>query len=316
MLNSSDDRRAVGEDARDAAVILVAEHHRRQVARRVVGRAAERANLAVLPGRVVDANDRAARQHELVHHRRHLLRREARRTAGRRRRLGAASATGTRWRRTTRSSAASRRRRRVGIRVVLRFHLRVVAALGGRGLLEGHLHMRTDEHNRAADLGGEIAEVLLHLRFRRIRGRDDVNRRADDRAVRRRRPRQHLEHEVVLHRREDMTGCFLIQPARPREVPRLEVAVHEAPGLHLPHRPLGGVLVVRRACQARPVHVGQVVHGLENLRVLHAFLANSGVHGLIDLFGGRRGGYLGGRSRDDQNQHDWREHLAQHRGTP
>ena len=60
------DRRAVGEDARDAAVVLVAHddgRHRLGRGRRSV---VERDDLAVLAARVVDANERAVVDEELV----------------------------------------------------------------------------------------------------------------------------------------------------------------------------------------------------------------------------------------------------------
>ena len=115
---------------------------------------------------------------------------------------------------------------------------------------------------------------------------------------------EHLEHQVVLDGRDDVAARLFVQPAlRGRslvvvagivaEVKRLELAVLEAPGFHLLHRPLRRVLVVGRAGEPGTMHVGQVVHGLHDLGVVHALLADAGIHVLIDasrwLLRGRRG---------------------------
>ncbi len=80
------------------------------------------------------------------------------------------------------------------------------------------------------------------------------------------------------------------------------MAVLEAPLGHLLHRPVGGVLEVRRAGQARAIHVGEVVHGAHDLRVVFRFRADPGVDFRIDFFGreDRPGGHRQCRERRDE----------------
>ena len=307
--------------------------------RQIVRRAVERANLAVLAGRVVDAHERAAREHELIDHRRDLLRRQPGR-------VGRRTATTAHHRRPGGRPTPPRLCGGAsGLALYRPRATRIVGSLGRRGLLEWHPVVRTHEHNRALHLRRQNGEVGLHLvggrsqplnaaataaacvgraacsRFNhRALRRDDLDGRSGHRALGGRRPGEHLEHEVVLHGGDDVPARLLIEPALAhrfsvlddREVPGLEMAVPHAPPLHLIDRPLRRVLVVGRPGQPGAMHVGQVVHGLHDLRVAHALASDAGVHGRVD----RLGRLLG---RDDRHKADGDkrcEHLAQHEGTP
>ena len=74
MLISSSTGGAVGHHSRDAAVVLVAHHHRGHRLRDVEGAVVERANLSVLAAAVVDASRRAGRHQELIELLGHLVR--------------------------------------------------------------------------------------------------------------------------------------------------------------------------------------------------------------------------------------------------
>ena len=67
-------------------------------------------------------------------------------------------------------------------------------------------------------------------------------------------------------------GEALVDPARMPEVPRLEMAVGEAPGFHLLDRPFAGRLQARRAGDPRAVDVGQHVQRPHDLRMAVLFL--------------------------------------------
>ena len=67
------------------------------------------------------------------------------------------------------------------------------------------------------------------------------------------------------------------------EIPRLEMPVHQSPVRHLLDCPFRRAFVIRRAGQTRTVNVCEHVHGLENLRMLHAFFANASANIVVAL---------------------------------
>ncbi len=195
--------------------------------------------------------------------------------------------------------------------------------------------MRADKHNRAPHPCRHASEVCLHLVGRRsktLRTASSTGHGLDDRAQRRnkmdgrsrhgaprgRRPGEHFEHEVVFHGRDDVPARLLVEPTlahgllvrHDREVPRLEAAVSHPPALHLLDRPAGGVLMVGRPGQPGPMHIGQVVHGLHDLRVAHALASDAGIHDRVDRLG-RLLGRDDGHKADSDEQ---REPVTQHEG--
>ena len=192
--------------------------------------------------------------------------------------------------------AAARRRRAV----VAAAHHVVRRALRRRLEVDRHGPRASDQHDGVLHAGLDALEILLELVLRRLVGRDEVERLRLDRAVGAWRPRQHFELELVLDRRDDRADGDVVGPSRPGEVPRLETAVREAPGRHLLDRPLAGGLEVGRARQPRPVHVRQVVHRPEDLRVVLRFLADLRVDVGVDaLFFARRKGGAADATRAD-----------------
>ena len=141
--------RAVGQNARDAAVVFIAHHDGRQVLRQVVGRAVERANLAVLAARVVDAHGRAARQEPSVDHRRDLARVETHGTGRRRRRRATPPPPACCRVALTAAATAAAPAAAFGSGLYWRLRLGVVTPLGRRVFLERHDRRRADQDDGA-----------------------------------------------------------------------------------------------------------------------------------------------------------------------
>ena len=206
-------REPVGEQTRDAAEVLVAQDHRRRRLRPVVGGVAEGADLAVIAPRIVDADLRAAGDEEGVDLLGDPARREPRRIAGLR---------------TAGIGAAELRRPRID-RVELRREIVGVAAK--RRLREG------DRHRDAAPTSTILPATCAFIVSRYVAssgavgrcGRDQVHGAGAHRPVGPVGPRQHFTDERVLHRRDEVRGETLVEPARMPEVPRLEMTVREAP---------------------------------------------------------------------------------------
>ncbi len=214
--------------------------------------------------------------------------------------------------------------------IVLRFHLVVGAALGGRIEVHGDNGGLADENDLAAHLVFIGGNPLRHLFFEwaeaglrkaaaaRTTGRTggtilrsgrhgalrrfDLNRGCFYRAACGRRPGEHFEFQVLAHGRDDVAGSGFIEPAGVAELPWFQVAVFHAPGCHLRDGPFGRLLVIRGAGDARPVAVGQHVQRVHDLRVLQLFAAHARGCGFVDFV--LRQKKNGNAERDEQLSHD------------
>ena len=150
---------------------------------------------------------------------------------------------------------------------------------------------------RPLTLAFRLPEMTAELRRRRpIRHLQLIGLRGDG-AVGARRPGEHFARQLILDRRGDVRREALVDPAGVAEVPRLEMAVGEAPRLHLLDRPFAGGLQARRSGDARPVDVGQHVQRLHDLRVAVLFLADLGVDVGVEAATGRASGANRARTR-------------------
>ena len=283
-------RHAVGEDAGDAPVVLIAHHDGRQRLRHVVRAVLLRDDLPVLARRVVHTDARAARDEKLVDPPVQLVRRD------RRRRLIVAAA------------AAELPGVRVG-RVVLRAHLIVGAPFRRRREIDRHDRVPADEDDAPFDLVAGGVERRGQLRRRRPLGQQQLIRLRRDRSARTRRPRERLGCQRVLHRRHDVRGEALVHPSGVPEVPRLEVAAGEAPRRHLFDRPLACRFQARRSGDARPVHVGQHVQRVHDPRVGVLFRADLRVDVRVQA-------RLGGERREQRDAGDQDGKASQHGRNP
>ncbi len=250
---------AVSENARDAAVILVPHDDGRHGGGDVVGAVVERDDLPVFASGVVDADLRAVRQEEAID-------------------LFADLRGRHRGRRSGGSAAAAAER--AGVRVVgveLPAHLLVVAAPGRRRDRHRHEQVPADENDVAAHLVLLRVEKRGELVARRTVRQNHVIRRRLHRPLGTGRPREHLAGQLVLHRRENVRRKPFVHPARMPELPRLEMAVREAPRFHRLDRPLARGLEAGCAGEPRPVHIGEEVKRPHDLGVCVLFLADSGV---------------------------------------
>ena len=203
---------------------------------------------------------------------------------------------------------------RIGIvGVVLRLHLLIVAPLGGQIEIHRNHRRLAHQHRFALHLRLVGLHPLFHFRFGRPQSRrgttapaapapaaacrvralcrrwwrplrrHHLDRRRGDRTFRRRRPCQHFEFQILLHRRHDERARPLVAPSRMAEVPRLQADILEAPVGQLLRHPLRCRLVVGRARNARTVPVRQHVERVHDLRLLQFFTAEAGIGSLIHL---------------------------------
>ena len=303
-------RRAIGEDPRDAAVVLVAHddggHGLRDVVRAVV----ERDDLAVRAAGVVDARGRLVLDEERVHALVNLARREA--AVGRLLTASAAAAL------TEAAPTPLARGILVGVGGVAASRVDVGEPRLRRVEVDRNEDRLADEDRGVPHLVFDAVQVRVQFFRRRTeplrpaapgalsRGRGrfgtlrrhEIERRRRDGAVRPRRPRERLDDERVLHGRDDVHLEVIVRPARVAELPRLQPSVREAPRFHLLHRPFGRGLVGRRAGEPRPVDVGQEVERAHDPGMRRLFLADLRVDVGVDLFlGGER--QRRRRKRDD-----------------
>ena len=300
------DHAVVVEEPADPAIVLVSQHHARNRLREVEGAIVEGADLAVFASCVVEADERAVRDQELIDDLGNLVGGEA---------------GGVRSRR--RSGVAERRGRGV-VEVEAPAHLLVVAARAR--WIQGHRHLRGRAHEddhalhlrlEGVERGAEFFRGRATRRHGRRRGRSpggtsstrgqrrchavrrlDANRAAAHRAIGARRPGENLADKRVLHRGHNEAGEALIQPSRMSEVPRLEMRVLESPGRGLLHHPLGRGLVIGRAGQPGPVDISEHVQRLHDLRIGAAFLADLRDGLVVDaLLRGRAGAQGQDRAR-------------------
>jgi hypothetical protein len=277
------DRRAVGQHARDPAVVVVSHHQRRRLLRFVVGPIVRRRHDAVPSSGIVDADGRFVGNEEVVDLCVHLPCRQP---------IG--------WRRRRRAAAVAESTAALSLAVGIAGGIFFISALGfnvgqSRGLgleVDGDGGRFADEHSGSRDLARHAAEIrgqfglrrtlmlrsaaaaapALRLRHFRALRRNQVEGPGRDGPFRAGRPGEGLHDERRFHRRHDVRLDELVRPAGMSEFPRLEVRVAEAPFGHLLDRPLGGGLVIRRARQPRAIDVGEEVHRVHDLRVRRFFL--------------------------------------------
>ena len=313
--------------------MLVAQHHGGHgVGRDVVARAGKRDDLLMAAARVVHAHGRVVLEQEVGDalvdlsgaEPDRLARGCGRGAASTSCRLIAASAAAGVGRRTSRRVKvvlASRGLVGTSLRVLDFDKVRDARlACEHDGPFHARRHLREvgvqflfggPEHRRRA--AAAVAGRVRRNRCRRTRRRGEENRRCRHGAVRGGRPGEDLEHEVVLDRRDDVTGGLLVQPPFAAPLPGVQIALHP-PGLHLLDRPLRGLVVVGRAGEPRPVHVGEHVHDSHDLRPVEAFGPDLRVHRRVDFFGRQLdAGLLGGGQCDHERQREERhDHPAQH----
>ena len=129
--------------------------------------------------------------------------------------------------------------------------------------LRQHVAERRHEHEFAAQLSTVRVEVFL--------ARDHRHHRfAGDRPLRARRPRFRIGDDRIGARRQRVGDEALVLPAAP-ERERFELHVRQPPLLHRLLRPVGRLLDVRRAGEARSVDVGEIAFELHHLRALQPF---------------------------------------------
>ena len=227
MLNSSFDRRAVGEDARDAAVVLVAQDDGRQRLGAVVRRGVERADLAVLAAGVVDADGAPVATG---------TRRPARRLwrsvepAGLGDGLGDSPGRGTALRRARVDADRAWRRSR-------RSHDEAATSEVDRDRGAG-----SDQHDLARDRRGLAIEVVVSSAAVGRSGQDQcVAPPGPGRWCRWSRRAPHPPARPSPAKRRARQA--LVEPAGMAEVPLLEFAAVK-PHFFISHRPLGSGLVV------------------------------------------------------------------------
>ena len=166
--------------------------------------------------------------------------------------------------------------------------------LGGGSKSTGTTTGRPTRTIRSTDAVLLAVEERGQLFRRRALGQAHLVRRRRDGAVGARRPGEHLDRELRLHRRHDVRGDVVVGPARVAEAPGLEVAVGESPRLHRLDGPFAGGLQARRAGEPRAVDVGQEVERAHDLGMRVLFLA--------DPDGDVRSRTIGGGDRRHENR--------------
>ena len=272
-------RASAGHQPRDAAVVLVAHHHRGHGLGHVERAVVERANLPMLTPRVVDAQRRPGLDEEHVELLGELIGGEWRRCVWR----SAAAAAGAGapngdggglGENCARASLSSRRLAGGSI---------VTSSLVGWPTITARplrLPRRCSKNLSRSCCVGRSGGVMSTV------GRGDRARRAG-------RPRQRLHHEAVFHRRHEVHRRLLVQPSRAAEVPLLEMRVLQPPRRGLLQHPVLRSAQVGRAGQSRTVHVGQHLQRSHDLGVVHRlatdFPDRVGVHTLGGFGVGLRG---------------------------
>ena len=269
------DRCAVGKDSGNASVVLVSQDDGWDRLGEVVRRVVECDDLTVLASRVVDTNERATLDEELIDLRSELACGDR---AGLRRLLPASAAL----------SAAALSRIGVG-GIVRRLHVVLRAPLRGGGEIDRHESRSADQHDGALDLTLDAVEVRRQLLRRRLIRDHDVDGLAVDDAFRAWCPREHFQHERVFHRRSNRSPGQIVRPPGMAPVPRLEMRVLHAPAVHRLDGPLAGRLQVRRARHARAVDVREKVQRTHHLRSVDSLVADAGINLGIDTLFGRKG---------------------------
>ena len=204
------DRRAVSQNARDPAVVFVAQDDRRQGLRQVVRRAAERADLAVFaPASLTRSSAPLATRNSLI----------PRVTSPAVIRAG--SRVGTSPQRASPQPAA---------------HWDQTASAP---LVVAPLRVRARGRRRAGTLPptstiGPLTwlldgiEMLRQVGRRQPFGHNQMEGRGLHGALCSRRPGQHFDNELILNGRDDSRGDALVHPARMLEIPRLEASVRRS----------------------------------------------------------------------------------------
>ena len=251
------DRRAIGKNARQTAVVFIAHHDRGNHFRDVIRRIVEGRDLAEFPSGIVDAQCGAVRQQKLVDAPIDLRPRHG-------------------WERGLRL-AATATLRGIRIRIVASAKSGVVDACRPRFEPGCHADGAAGEHDLPFDLCADAVQIGGEIcRRRPVRWRQ-LKRLRRDSAFRAGRPGQDFNGQLVFDRRNHVRGDVLVGPARMAKLPRFEVSVLKPPAGHCLDGPFTSGLGLRRTGQPRAVHVAQVVHRPHDLGVRLFFLTKGGV---------------------------------------
>ncbi len=145
--------------------------------------------------------------------------------------------------------------------------------------IEGHRHRLrlTSQDNSLVDLVFYGVKIRGELLFGRLLRQYQLKDLRLDRALSARGPGKAPEVQLALDGRDNVPTGLLVAPSWMPEIPRLEVSILQSPRLHLLNDPIGSGFVIGRSRQARPIDIGQKVHGVHDLGVVHLFFTNLAV---------------------------------------
>ena len=135
--------------------------------------------------------------------------------------------------------------------------------------------MSARHHDAAANFRFLSLEVGSQLRLRWPIRQHHLIRLRGHNSARAGRPRKHFAGQDIFHRRNDVAGETLVEPANVTKIPRLEMRVRESPRSHLSDGPFGRGFVIRRPGQTRTINIRQHVLSLHELRIVSLFFANA-----------------------------------------
>ena len=219
---------AIGQDARDAAVIFVAQNDGGHRFGGIIGAVLESSYASVTHTRIISAKQCTVCEQKFID--------------------------------LSVDLRGSQRAGRIRLRLlrVARTKLSGVGVLGIKALgggfvlhaarrgLNHHRHnfCFADQNNLAFDFVFHRIEVGGELFFIRLLRRDELKDLPGNGAIGARSPGQHLEGELIMKGRERIAAGAFIHPSWMSEIPGLKVRVGESPACHLFHGPVSRGLVI------------------------------------------------------------------------